>query len=377
MKIKVAFFLDGYGNRRHYIQFSALKEAGFEPKIITFEKAKKGYFLSKGVEKENTLVLPFLRPKIMKRFSLKCALSLLRLLKEKNIQIVLTHRYKLLRYLWFCKFFYPKLKIIFHVVAAEAIKKWHQRFWFRRFKKYIDKILVNSIALKEELIRKNLALENEIEIFYSGVDITEFGIDLAKERAKERIGIEKENFVFGMIAQFRKDKNQKGLIKAFNELKKKENRVLLILVGDGPTFGECKKLVKDLNLENKVIFTGKVDPLEVPLLLKAFDVFVYSTFREGMPMAVLEAMASGLPIIATDAEGLPDLFETKKSFGFLVPKGDTKKLAEAMEKILNLPEEERIIMGQNAKERIKEAFSSEILKRETIKLFKELSNLTN
>lgn len=370
---RVAFLLDGYGNRRHYLQLLALKESGFEPKIITFKEGKEGYVWDVGDAKEFCLVLPFSRKRIMKRFSLKCALALLKLLKERKIEIVLTHRYKLLRYLWFCKFFNPQLKIIFHIVIAEAIKGWHQEFWFRRFKKFIDKILVNSIALKEELVKKGLAQSMEVEIFYSGVELKEFALDLDKGEARRRFNLEEAGFIFGMVAQFRKEKDQKGVIKALKLLKEKGHKVKLVLAGDGPKLEEAKKLAEELKVKEDVLFLGRVNPKEIPFLLKALDVFVYATYREGMPMAVLEAMAAGLPVIATDAEGLSDIFQETKKFGYLVPKGNFEKLAEAMEKIINLSEEERSLWGERAKTVIEKCFSSQILKENTIKLFQSLA----
>ncbi|MFN3921866.1 MAG: glycosyltransferase family 4 protein [Caldimicrobium sp.] len=372
---KVAFLLDGFGNRRHYFQILALKEAGFDPKIITFEEAKEGYLHAKRIPKDFFIILPFSRRMIMKKFSIGFARALLRVLKEESIQIVLTHRYKLLRYLWFSKLFHPDLKIIFHMVIAEAIKGWHQKFWFKRFKKYIDKILVNSKALKEELINKNLVREDEVEILYSGVDVNEFEVPHSKKEAREIFEIGNDAFIFGMIAQFRKEKDQKGLIQALKILRDKGYKVKLVLAGNGPKLEEAIRLSEKLKVKEEVIFLGKIDPLKVPLLLKAFDAFVYATFREGMPLAVLEAMAAGLPIVATDAEGIPDIFQSKRKFGYMIPKGNIEKLAEAMEELLNLPEKERLEMGKEAKERIKEAFSLENLKEHTLKIFQNLTDL--
>lgn len=260
------------------------------------------------------------------------------------------------------------------MVIADAIKGHHQKFWFKRFKSCIDKILVNSIALKEELIKKKLANEEEVEILYSGIDLKEFAVNINKGDARRSFGIEEDVFLFGMIAQFRKEKDQRNLIKVLKILKEKGYRVKLVFAGDGPLLEMCKKLARDLNLERDIIFLGKVDASLVPILLKALDAFVYATFREGMPLAVLEAMASGLPIVATNAEGLPDIFNSHKKFGFLVPKGDVIKLAEAMEMVINLKPEEREQMGRCAIERINEAFSQDILKSETIKIFEELSH---
>lgn len=369
---KVAFLLDGYGNRRHYLQLLALSEAGFDPKVITFKEAKEGYLLTKGLAEKYSIILPFVRQNIMKTFSLKCALCLLRLMREEGICAVLTHRYKLLRYLWFCKLFYPELKIIFHMVIGEAIKGGHQSLFFKCFKKYIDKILVNSEALKKELLKRELAKDEEIEVFYSGIDISEFDLNITKEEARRLFKFPEKGFFFGMVAQFRKEKDHKGLIKAFRVLKNQGYTSKLILVGDGPKLKESQELVQKFNLDRDILFVGRLEPTKVPLFLKTLDVFVYSTFREGMPMAVLEAMASGLPIIATDAEGIPDIFNTSLTFGIILPKGNYQVLAEAMKKLLSLSEEERTFWGTQAKLRIKEAFSAESLQKRTVELFKKL-----
>ncbi len=369
---KIAFLLDSYGNRRHYLQILALSEANFDPKVITFKDPKEGYFYDKSLAEKYFIVLPFLRHKVMKTFSLKCALTLFRVIKEENICAVLTHRYKLLRYLWFCKLLCPELKIIFHIVIKEAIKGWHQCLFFKIFKRYIDKILVNSNALKEELINKKLVKDKEVEVFFSGVDLLEFDLKIAKEEARKLLKLPEKDFLFGMVAQFRKEKDHKGLIKAFKLLKNQGYKSKLVLVGDGPNLEECQKLAQELNLNKEVIFLGKLTYTRIPLFLKTLDVFVYSSFKEGMPMAVLEAMASGLPIIATDTEGILDIFNTSLTFGIIVPKGNPQILAEAMEKLLKLPEKTRYLWGEKAKLRIKEAFSAEILKKRTVELFEKL-----
>ncbi|MEN3039575.1 MAG: glycosyltransferase family 4 protein, partial [Candidatus Kryptonium sp.] len=291
-------------------------------------------------------------------------------------KVVLTHRYKLLRYLWFCKLFYPKLKIIFHAVISGTFKGCHRKILFKIFKRKIDKILVNSLALKEEMISQGLVRENEVEILYSGIDLSEFDVDISKEEVKIHYNLPLDVPILGMIARFRGEKDQRCLIWAVKKLKDNGYNLRLILVGDGPYEDRCKKLVEHLGLMNEVIFFGRVSANEVPKILKALDLFVYATNREGMPLAVLEAMASGLPIIATDAEGIPDLFQDELTFGIMVPKGDPQALASAIEKILNLPEDERLALGKNAREVVAKRFSAEILKDRTIKLFKEMLDLS-
>lgn len=368
----MAFLLDGYGNRRHYLQILALEEAGFEPLVLTFKDPKEGYLFHKEVAERYVIIFPFKRKSVKRHFSLRFAFYLLNFIKNKEIRAVLTHRYKLLRYLWFCKLFYPKLRIIFHAVIADSVKGLHQIFFFKLFRGLTDKILVNSLALKEEFVRKGLAKEEEIEILYSGIDLKEFEVEIEKGEARRIFGFPEEDFLFGMLAQFRKEKDQKGLIKAFKILKEKGYGCKLVLAGDGPYIEEARALVRELNLKEEVIFPGRIKEKDVPLFLKALDAYVYATFKEGMPLAVLEAMASGLPIVATDAEGIPDIFQSEKKFGYLVPKGNIEELANAMERLLNLSKEERSLMGKLARERIKEAFSAEHLKEKTLQIFKKL-----
>ena len=113
--------------------------------------------------------------------------------------------------------------------------------------------------------------------------------------------------------------------------------------------------------------------MKVPLYLKTLDVYVHSSYREGMPLSVLEAMASELPIIATSAEGLPDIFDTPLFFGYLIPKRDYQSLTEALWKIYSLSEEEREELGKRAKQRLLEAFSPEKLSENTVNIFKNLA----
>ncbi|MEN3039833.1 MAG: glycosyltransferase, partial [Candidatus Kryptonium sp.] len=224
---KVAFLLDGFGNRRHVYQIEALLEANIQPKIITFLDPKGSSSILRDYTLSQNLVIfmPYRRREVTKRFSLKFALDLLNTIKRENIKVLLTHRYKLLRYLWLCKLFYPNLKIIFHIVIASEIKGWHQRLFFRIFRRLIDKILVNSLALKEELINRSLVSKSDVELFYSGVDLNDFFINQPKVLLRKAFNLPEESILLGMIANFRKEKDQQGLLKALKIMKDKNYSV--------------------------------------------------------------------------------------------------------------------------------------------------------
>jgi glycosyltransferase involved in cell wall biosynthesis len=123
-------------------------------------------------------------------------------------------------------------------------------------------------------------------------------------------------------------------------------------VGEGDLRAELENLARKLNLAGKVHFLGLRS--DIPDVLGAMDAFVMSSDYEGNPLSVLEAMASGLPIVSTAAGGVPNLFEAGKE-GFLVPPGDLSGLAKSMNSLLKY-EAARQSMGTAAKNRAKENY---------------------
>jgi starch synthase len=91
-----------------------------------------------------------------------------------------------------------------------------------------------------------------------------------------------------------------------------------------------------------------------------------------MPAAILEAMASGLPVIATDAEGVPDIFDTSLAFGRMVSKGDTAALARAMVDLSDMSQATREKMGQNASLRLKEGFTHTQMAESIVNIYREV-----
>jgi len=364
---KIAFLLDGIGNRRHYLQFKILKKHGFTPYALIFEEYLKDAHTLQDLAHFHPL--PFKRNEVLRKFSFKFLKYFINFVKKEKIKAVLTHRWRFLRYSILTKLFYPELKIIYHVVVSGTLKHPGRRIFFRFFKNKIDCILVNSLALKDELLATHLVKPEEVELLYTSFDLSTFPENLNKDEARKMLNLPEQAFIFGMVAKFRPEKRQIDLIKAFHSIHKETPMAMVVFVGDGPVRKDCKALVKELSLEEKIIFVGKVKQEMVPFYLQAFDVLVHTSIREGMPLAVLEGLAVGLPIIATDAEGVPDIFATKEPIGYLVPKGDIKAIAEALQKIYHLPKDELELLGKNAKKRFLTAFSPEIFEKRTIEIF--------
>jgi len=171
------------------------------------------------------------------------------------------------------------------------------------------------------------------------------------------------------IARFNPVKDQQSLIQAFATLVNDNNysskQLSLTLVGDGELTSELKQLVSDKQLNDFVIFTGARN--DIPELLSQADIFVLSSIAEGIPMTVLEAMATSLPIISTDVGGLSELVENGQT-GLLVEKQNVKALANAMNIYIKNPQiiEKHGALGHQFIER---NFSEATMVREYLNLY--------
>ena len=169
-------------------------------------------------------------------------------------------------------------------------------------------------------------------------------------RAKERF--HGNDVLFVCVARFAPQKNHALLMKSFAQGPASDPRAHLVLVGEGDLRAELEEQAKKLNVAGKVHFLGLRS--DIPDVLGAMDAFVLSSDYEGNPLSVLEAMASGLPIISTAVGGVPNLFEAGKE-GFLVPAGDLHGLAKSMNSLLKY-EAARQSMGAAAATRARKNF---------------------
>jgi len=128
-------------------------------------------------------------------------------------------------------------------------------------------------------------------------------------------------------------------------------------------------MVKNYGLEDTIRFLGLRE--DVPKLMFASDIFVLTSLWEGLPGVVLEAMAVGLPVVATDVGGTPELVEDGTN-GFLIPPGNPMKMADAIEKLINMSGEARRKIGSMGKEIVKEKFTVETMARKHEGLYVKL-----
>jgi glycosyltransferase involved in cell wall biosynthesis len=153
--------------------------------------------------------------------------------------------------------------------------------------------------------------------------------------------------------------------------KRLDGRVRFLVIGDGPLRHSLEARVRDLGLEQAVIFTGFREDLI--RIYADLDVVALSSHNEGTPVTLIEAAAAGRPGVATRVGGVPELIEDGVN-GFLVEKGDWQALADRMAWLLEHPEEARR-MGQSGRQRVLEAFSVQRLIDDLVRLYRELTRV--
>ena len=185
-------------------------------------------------------------------------------------------------------------------------------------------------------------------------------------RTKEGFG--SEDILFVCVARFVPQKNHALLLKAFAEGPASNPHAHLVLVGEGALRKQLEQQAQNLGLAGQVHFLGLRS--DIPEVLGAMDVFVLSSNYEGSPLSVIEAMASGLPIISTAVGGVPDLYDSGRE-GFIVQPRDVQGLSEAMVFLLG-NREARQSMGMAGARRARKKFDVSTMVQAYERLYESL-----
>jgi len=214
--------------------------------------------------------------------------------------------------------------------------------------KYTDKII--TINSEDFNAAKKFKLKENGNVYI----VNGIGVDTAKIKntnidttlKRKEFGISEDKCIVLTIGEFIKRKNYETTIKAFSNLK--DDNYILIICGRGKLENDLKQMVKNLNVENKVIFAGfRKDINEI---IKMSDIFIFPSFQEGLPVAVMEAMAGGLPVVCSNVRGNRDLIKNNDG-GFVIECTDINGFTTALEKLKdkNLREKMGSINMENVK----------------------------
>lgn len=256
------------------------------------------------------------------------ALRLLIFIKENKIEIIHAQT----RVTQVTASFLSKLARIPYVTTCHGFFK--PKISRKICKCWGDKVIAISEPVRAHLVNDLKVPKNKIELIYNGIELKDFSHTYTKQEIvdfKNEFKI-KDGPVVGIIARLSLIKGHKYLLTAAKEILKTNKDAQFIIIGDGPEKKNLLELSRSLKIENNIYFIPST--LETKKPLSVMDIFVMPSLQEGLGISILEAMACGLPVVASNVGGIYSLIKDGKN-GFLVPPKDPESLKEAILKLLN------------------------------------------
>jgi glycosyltransferase involved in cell wall biosynthesis len=297
--------------------------------------------------------------KTKSEISYKVLLSRLRLsayLKEKEIDIV--HANTRVTQVLGCITGKPYISTC-HGFFQNRLSRRLFPCWGRR-------VIAISEPVKEHLVRDLGARQEDITVIHNGIDVDRFGKcgQGAGPELKKKMGL-KDGPVVGIIARLSEEKGHIYLIEAMRDVIARIPAAQLLIVGEGKKKEKLTELVKEKGLDKSVLFIPAV--MDTREALSVMDIFVLPSLKEGLGLALMEAMASGVAVIGSDVGGIRSLIKDQDT-GLLFAAGDSGGLAEAISELLWNPDKAKIL-GTNARSFIDRDFSQEKMVIETERVY--------
>ena len=308
--------------------------------------------------------------------------SLLELVNQYNINVIQTHLLRVLNIpIMSLMRVKPNLMVFWTFQNARfSLREDHlqRNKWVLKPKRWVYKMLYLNAAsrvsgyiavsheVKQALLGEIGSIGDRITVIFNSVDIRRYHLNADKKNVREDLGIDQQATIISVVATFKVQKGHRFLIEAASSLVKRFPDLQILLIGDGELRNELENQTKDLGLVNHIQFLGTRH--DIPKLLAASDMFVLPSLWEGLPMALVEAMASGLPIVATDVSGSKQAILPGKT-GILVPPGNVEDLENAIIHLLKNPEIGKQ-MGAAARLRADEEFSAAKQAQDHIALYR-------
>jgi len=228
-------------------------------------------------------------------------------------------------------------------------------------------IVANSQAVQEKLLEIFPAYSPIIRVIQQGIDLGRFEGIPTEGSIKKTMGMKPESLLITVIGRLSPVKNQAMLLKAFQSLSKKYPELRLAVVGEGSMREPLLTLRRELGLDQSVHFLGRM-PSVAEVLAEA-DIFVSTSRWEGLPLAILEAMAASVPVVATAVPGIQELLE--KEAGVLVPLDDIQALEKALDRFIKDPQLRKQV-GKKGKEWVTDFYALETYIHRWQTLYEEL-----
>lgn len=307
--------------------------------------------------------------------------ALLGLLEKYSVDIVQTHLLRSLDFLVLSLRWQARVLIFwtFHNARFELReehlarhkwlfkpKRWGYHTLYSLGARGVNRLIAVSEEVQASIMHSMPAIpQQKIIAISNSVDVRRYGKRQERASLRRELGLEPFDQVAVVVATFKEQKGHRFLLEALLEVVEPFPHLKVLLAGDGELRTALQTQTRELRLENQVLFLGNRG--DIPALLAASDLFILPSLWEGLPMALIEAMASGLPVIATQVSGTSQVMVHGET-GLLVKPGDSAALAQAIQQLLSDPGL-AAQMGQAARRRVELHFGARKQAREHLDLF--------
>ena len=266
----------------------------------------------------------------------RCSRRLRSLLRQEQVELVHSHQYTPFFYAAMARWPLRQFPIVFtehgrHYPDYPRKKRiWANRLLLGRR----DRVVGVGRAVREALIVNEGLPAQRVDVIYNGVDLSPFRSPALRDRAAARQELQwnPEEFVIVQVARLDPLKDHLTAVRALARVRESLPNARLVLAGEGPERASIEAEVKKLRLSAHVTMLGQRQ--DVPRLLAASDLSLLSSRSEGIPLTLIEAMAAGVPVVATNVGGVSEVVEADHT-GLLAPAGDEHELAAAVLRVAN------------------------------------------
>lgn len=296
-----------------------------------------------------------------------------RVIRRRAIEVLHAHQYT--------PFFYAALgglasgrapKVIFtehgrhYPDVVSRSRRWANRLVFGRMAAAINAV---SAFSGDSLRRVDGFVGRPIEVIENGIQVERYGPDRDRRVLRECLGLDPSRVYVANVARLHPIKDQAMLLRAFREVAAARPDVDLLLVGDGPLRDDLEQLARSLDIHHRTRFLGVRS--DVPEVLRAVDLFALTSICEAASLTLLEAMASGLPVVVTAVGGNPEIVRDGIE-GLLVPRGDAHATAAAILRLLRDPAASAAMAGA-ARARVRKRYRIERTMQSYLDLYQRLA----
>jgi len=278
------------------------------------------------------------------------------LMRSLNIDTIMSHHYKPSSIMAFIeRFLKVKQAFMINHNSGNLHRSGRKKIIRYLFSDRWKFITVSNWVRRDFLVSVPWLPDDRVQTIYNCIDIDAItNQQLNRNDARKKLGIPQYAFVFGNIDRLTSSKGHDYIIEAFSQVCKDSPYICLVIIGGGERKLLLENLANNFDISDKLILTGLVTGASQ--YIRAFDIYISSSLREGFGLGLCEGMATSIPVIVSDGGALPEVIGNA---GFLFKAGSKDELASQMNRALKMSKSERVIAGQQCFDQVSNNFTPE------------------